>query len=405
MNDAVVTGIGVTAPNGVGAAAYWDATLRGVSGIRQISRFDAGAYPVRLAGEVPSLGDEARIPGKLLPQTDRVTRMALVAADLAFTDAGVDPRSLPEYSAGVATSCTSGGLEFGQGELAKLWGRGWEHVSAYMSFAWYYAVNAGQISIMNELRGPGGVLISEQTGGLDSLGFARRQVRKGTAMMVTGGIEATLCPYGVAILASARELSSSPDPERAYLPFDADAAGYVPGEGGAIFVVEDRERAEARGAWTYGSIAGYGAAFDPDTSSGCGLLRAARVALDDARVIVDDVDVVFADAAGTPALDEAECATLTALFGPRGVPVSVPKTMTGRLSSGGSALDVAAALLSMRDGVIPPAVHVRRDTVDARIDLIAGAPRRAALDVALVLSRGRGGFASAVVLSKGGGRR
>jgi minimal PKS chain-length factor (CLF/KS beta) len=400
VNETVVTGIGVTAPNGVGAPVYWDATLHGMSGIKRLSRFKADGYPVSLAGEVPPFGDEERIPSKLLPQTDRVTRMALVASDLAFADAGVDPDDLADYAAGVATSCTSGGLEFGQRELQKLWGKGWDHVSAYMSFAWYYAVNAGQISIRNGLCGPGGVVVSEQTGGLDSLAFARRQIRKGTALMVAGGVEGTLCPYGVAIQVASRELTESIEPSRAYLPFATDANGYVPGEGGALFIVEDRAAAEDRGAEIYGTVAGCGAAFDPEPGAYDGLVRAARAALDDAYVTTSDVDVVFADGAGIVELDQAECAALTTLFGPCGVPVSVPKTMTGRLSSGGSALDVAAALLSLRDNVIPAAVHVDPEAIDPRVDLVAGHPRQATLNTALVLARGRGGFASAVVLKR-----
>lgn len=397
---AVVTGIGIAAPNGVGINDHWDATLRGVSGIRPIDRFDARGYPITLAGQIPAFEAEERLPGRLMPQTDRVTRLALVAADLAFADAAVDPKEIPEYLMGVATASTSGGLEFGQRELQKLWGQGWEHVSAYMSFAWYYAVHAGQISIKNGMRGPGGVLVSEQAGGIDAMAFARRQIRKGTTVMATGGLDGTLCPYGMAIQAASRGLSPQRKPELAYLPFDKEASGYVPGEGGAILLVEDGAQARERGApQIYGAIAGYGAVFDPEPGGADGLRRAARVALADAGLTTADIDVVFADAAGLPESDRAEVDVLDGLFGPRGVPVAAPKTMCGRLLSGGAALDVASALLAMRDDVVPPAVHVREHLVDDRLDLVVGEPRSWHIDAALVLARGHGGFASAVVLT------
>ncbi|MEV4005014.1 ketosynthase chain-length factor [Actinomadura sp. NPDC049753] len=398
--QAVVTGIGVTAPNGIGAHDYWDAVRGGRSGIGPITRFDASGYPVALAGEIPECAAERDLPERLLPQSDRVTRLALVAAEQALLDAAVKPGDVPEYQMGVVTASTSGGLEFGQRELQKLWGSGWRDVSAYMSFAWYYAVHTGQISIQNGMRGPGGVLASEQSGGLDTLAFARRKIRSGTTMMVAGGVDGTLCPYGIAIQTASGELSPSADPGDAYRPFDAGAGGCVPGEGGAILLVEDRDDARRRGApQVYGAVAGHGAAFDPEPGCADGLYRAARTALDDAGAPAADVDVVFADAAGRRDLDDGEAAALARLFGPRAVPVTAPKSMTGRLLSGGAALDLATALLSLRDGVIPPTVGTRPGRADDRLDLVVDEPRPAELGTALVLARGRGGFASAAVLT------
>lgn len=399
--DVVVTGLGVTAPNGVGLDEYWGAVLRGESGLGPLRRFDPSGHGVAVAGEIPVCAAERELPERLLPQSDRTTRLALVAAGEALQDAAVKPGDMPEYAMGVVTASTSGGLEFGQRELQKLWGQGWEHVSAFMSFAWYYAVHTGQISIQNGMRGPGGVLASEQAGGLDVLSFTRRKIRAGTEVMVAGGVDGTLCPYGIAIQASSRELSPRGDPESAYLPFDRDGTGCVPGEGGAIVIAESRDGAEARGApHVYGAVAGWGAAFDPEPGCADGLLRAARAALADAALPATAVDAVLADAAGRPDLDAAEAAMLAELFGPRGVPVTAPKSMTGRLLSGGAALDIATALLALRDEVIPPTANVRGDRVDDRLDLVAGEPREAGLGTVLVLARGRGGFASAAVLTR-----
>ncbi|MFC5827900.1 ketosynthase chain-length factor [Nonomuraea insulae] len=392
---AVVTGLGVVAPNGLGAEAYWAATLEGRGGIGAVTRFDPRQYPARLAGEVPGFDPAAHLPGRLLPQTDHMTRLALVASDWALADAGLDPSAEPEYSVGVVTAAASGGFDFGHRELEKLWSRGPEHVSAYQSFAWFYAVNTGQISIRHGLRGPSGVLVTDQAGGLDAVAQARRQLRKGGRAVLTGGVDSALCPWGwVAQIAGGR-VSASDDPARAYLPFDAAAAGHVPGEGGAILLLEDAARTTAT---PYGEVAGYASGFDPPAHTGRPpvLRRVVEQALADAGE--SGVDVVFADGAAAPEADRVEAGVLTGLFGPYGVPVTVPKTMTGRLYSGGAALDLATALLALRDQVIPPTVNVTAPAPGLDLDLVTGKARPAALRTALVLARGHGGFTSAMVV-------
>ncbi|MFB7104379.1 MULTISPECIES: ketosynthase chain-length factor [Streptomyces] len=397
---AVVTGLGVVSPNGLGLEEYWRNTLAGRSAVREVTRFDASSYPSRLAGEIDGFEAGEHLPGRLLPQTDRMTRLALVSADWALADAGVEPDDLPDYAAGVITASHSGGFEFGQHELKALWSKGGQYVSAYQSFAWFYAVNSGQISIRNKLRGPSSVVVSDQAGGLDAVAQARRQVRKGTSLVVSGGVDASLCSWGWVAQQAGGRLTTRHDPERAYVPFDAEASGHVPGEGGALLVVEEAEHARRRGApRVYGEIAGHAATMDPRPGSdrAPGLRRAVELALADAGAAPGDVDVVFADAAAVPELDRIEAETLAEVFGPRGVPVTAPKTMTGRLYSGAAPLDLAAALLALRDGVIPPTVATRPAPSHA-LDLVTGAPRPARLRTALVLARGQGGFNSALVV-------
>ncbi|MEW2517556.1 ketosynthase chain-length factor [Actinacidiphila alni] len=396
----LVTGLGVVAPNGLGLEEYWAATLAGRSAIGRITRFDPTDYPSRLAGEISGFDAREYLPSRLLPQTDRMTQLALVGADWSLTDAGIDAAELPDYAAGVITASHSGGFEFGQNELKALWSKGGRYVSAYQSFAWFYAVNSGQISIRHGLRGPSSVVVSDQAGGLDALAQARRQIRKGTSVVVAGAVDASICSWGwVAQLAGGR-LATGDDAARAYLPFDEDARGHVPGEGGALLVVEDAGHARARGAQNvYGVLAGHAATMDPRPGSGRapGIERAVEEALRDAGIGPDEVDVVFADAAAIPELDRAEAEAITKTFGPHGVPVTAPKTMTGRLYSGAAPLDVAAALLSIRDGIIPPTVGSSpNDRYD--IDLVIGAPRPAPVRTALVLARGQGGFNSALVV-------
>jgi act minimal PKS chain-length factor (CLF/KS beta) len=395
----VVTGIGVAAPNGLGTERYWERTCAGVSGIRPVEHFDATSYRCRLAGEVPDFDAAAHLPSRLLPQTDHLTRLALVAADEALADAAVEQSEEDTFGHGVVTASSAGGFEFGQRELERFFGQGPEFMGAYMSFAWFYAVNTGQISIRHGLKGPGGVVVTDHAGGLDAIGHARRHVRRGTKLVVSGAVDGSVCPWGWVAQAANGQVSAGVDPATAYLPFDSRAAGYVPAEGGAILVLEDADAAADRGApHVYGEIAGYAATFDPPPASGRGstLRRAIDNALADADLPAAGIDVVFADAAAVPELDRVEADAIAAVFGERAVPVTAPKTMLGRMSSGAGALDVAAALLAIRDGVIPPTVNVRR--VGRHPIEIITAPRHIPLRTALVIARGHGGFNSALVV-------
>ncbi|MDQ0779126.1 act minimal PKS chain-length factor (CLF/KS beta) [Streptomyces aurantiacus] len=403
MNAAVVTGIGVVAPNGMNTEEYWNATLAARSGIGRITRFAPDGYRATLAGEIRGFDPAAHLPGRLVPQTDHSTRLSLVAADEAVRDAGLDTGELPEYGVGVVTANSAGGFEFGHQELDNLWRKGPEYVSAYQSFAWFYAVNTGQISIRHGLRGPGGVLVSDEAGGLDALAQARRLLRRGLSAVVTGAVDGSLCPWGWIAQTATGQLSAAEDPRLAYRPFDEEAAGFVPGEGGAMLVLEDEAAARKRGApGVRGRILGHAATFGPKPGTvppddATALRRAIELALADAGADARDIDAVFADAAGVPDLDRAEAAALTAVFGARELPVCVPKTLTGRLCAGAGPLDVATALLALRDGVLPPAVHTR-PSPRYGLSVVVGRPRELRMRAVLVVARGLGGFNSAMVV-------
>ncbi|SFQ64908.1 act minimal PKS chain-length factor (CLF/KS beta) [Amycolatopsis arida] len=399
-----VTGIGVLAPTGLSTAEHWDSVLAGKSGIGRITRFDPSGYPVQLAGELPGF-EKGTVPGRLVPQTDRWTHIGLTAAQQALADAGVDPARRPEYEMAVVTSSSSGGTEFGQHEMTKLYTGGPSHVGAYQSIAWFYAATTGQISILHGMRGPCGVVACEQAGGLESLRQAGRLLSQGIGLVVAGGTDGSLCPYGLTAQIANGMVSEATDPTKAYAPFDAEASGYLPGEGGAIFVLEDYDSALARGAPVYGTVAGYGAGFDPPPGSPRppALRRVIELALADAGIQAADIDVVFADAMGVPAADRAEARALTEVFGPHGTPVTAPKTLTGRLYGGGSSLDVATALLALRDDTVPATAATSQLAPGCEdLDIVLGEPRCRPLHTALVVARGYGGFTAAVVLRSSG---
>ena len=397
---ALITGVAAVAPNGGDTAAFWAATLSGVSGLRPISRFKADGYPVRVAGLIDGLNSADLCEDRLAVQTDRWTQLGLAAGERALADAGLVPAELPDYEMAVVTASSSGGNEFGQREIEALWSQGPRAVGPFQSIAWFYAATTGQLSIKNGMKGPCGVVVSEQAGGLDAIGKARRALRRDARVVVTGGTEAPIGPYALTCQIASGLLSPAADPERAYLPFDVEACGYVPGEGGAILIAERADSALARGVREpYGEIAGYASSFDPRPGTGRPptLRQAAEAALADAVAEPGDVDVVFADGAGLPGPDLAEAMALAELFGPFGVPVTVPKTLCGRLYAGGPPLDVVTALLAMRHGVIPPTYGIGELAPGCDIDLVRE-PRPGSIRTVLVLARGFDGFNAAVVL-------
>ncbi|WP_327344530.1 beta-ketoacyl synthase N-terminal-like domain-containing protein [Streptomyces europaeiscabiei] len=403
-----VTGIGVVAPNGTSTETFWKSTREGISVLDRVTREGCEHLPLRVAGEVRNFDPPSAVEERYLVQTDRFTHFAMAAADQALDDARLDrpETDAAPFSVGVVTAAGSGGGEFGQRELQQLWSKGSRFVGPYQSIAWFYAATTGQISIRRGFKGPCGVIASDEAGGLDALAHAARAVRRGTDVMVAGATEAPLAPYSVVCQLGYEELSTVADPDRAYRPFTAAACGFVPAEGGAMLVVEAEGTARERGAPVRALLAGHGATFTGASrweESRAGLAEAIRVALDEAGCAPEEIDVVFADALGVPAADRAEALAIADALGAHGtrVPVTAPKTAIGRGNGAAAVLDVAAAVLAMEHGVIPPTPNVFDVCHD--LDLVAVGARAAEPRTALVLSRGLMGSNSALVLRLGTG--
>ncbi|MGW4561300.1 ketosynthase chain-length factor [Streptomyces sp. NPDC004561] len=403
---AAVTGIGVVAPNGTSTDTFWKATQEGLSVLGRVTREGCEDLPLKVAGEVRAFDPAATIEERFLVQTDRFTHYAMAAADFALTDARLGPGDTADspYSIGVVTAAGSGGGEFGQRELQRLWGKGSRFVGPYQSIAWFYAASTGQVSIRRGFKGPCSVVASDEAGGLDALAHAARAVRRGTDVIVAGSTEAPLAPYSVVCQLGYEELSRVEDPARAYRPFTDQACGFVPAEGGAMLVVEAAGAAQERGADIRAVVAGHAATFTGASrwaESREGLAQAIRQALADAGCAPEEVDVVFADALGVPAADRAEALAIADALGGHGtrVPVTAPKTGTGRGYCAAPVLDTTAAVLAMEHGLIPPTPNVVDVCHD--LDLVTGRARAAELRTALVLSRGLMGSNSALVLRHG----
>jgi minimal PKS chain-length factor (CLF/KS beta) len=334
--------------------------------------------------------------------------MALAATQMALKDASFDPGHYTASRMGVVVATAFGGHELGEQEMQALWEKGPGFVGAYHSTTAFYAATAAHISIAHGIQGPVRVISAEGTGGLEALAQARRFIRRGADAVISGGTEAPLTPFALTAQALSGRLSHAQDPAAGYRPFDVGANGYVPGEGAAILLVEELEQARRRGVpQVYGEIAGHGASHDAHHHTGLApdagqLARAISLALADTGMNPEDVDAIFADAAGTLEGDMLEARAIMQVFGDRAsrVPVAAPKSMVGRLYAAGSALDAAAALLSIRDQCLPPIVNLSQPARGCNLDVVTNGARSVSANAALVNARGLGGFNSALLLRR-----
>jgi minimal PKS chain-length factor (CLF/KS beta) len=408
----VITGIGVVAPSGMSAAEHWATVTAGTNRLAPISFFDASGYPAGLAGEISDFDASDRVEGRLAVQTDRWTHLAFAATEQAIADAGLDLARLDPYDLSIVMASSSGGNDFGQRELQRLWALPARKVGAYQSIAWFYAATVGQLSIRHQAKGPSNVLASESAGGIDSLIHAARTVGRGTPVVLSGGIEAPLSPYALACQLRSNRLSTQTDPLLAYRPFDARASGYVPGEGGAVLIVEELEHALAREApRIWAEIAGWGATHDGRATSGGRAYghraagggdqyaRSMRLALERGGTEPGQVDLLIPDALGVPEYDRSEAAAIGGVFGRRGVPVTSHKSLVGRLYQGGSALDVATALLAMREQAVPGIAGLDQPADGCDLDFVRATAQRT-VDQVLVCARGFDGYNSSLLLRR-----
>jgi minimal PKS chain-length factor (CLF/KS beta) len=405
--NAVITGMGVVTPAGMGVADFWQGMVSGQSFISPITKFDPARFSSRVAGSVQNFDPADFLDPRIIVQTDRWTQFDLACARQAIADAGVSIQDEEPKKIGAVFAAGTGGNEYGQQQLHVCGAQGPKYVSVYLSIAWFYAASIGQVSISNKIRGYGRNICAEAAGGLIALGHAAKVIANKTCEVVmVGGCEAPLTPYTFASHQASGLLSSEEGPYP-YRPFDATRSGPVAGEGGAGFCVESREHAQRRDAHVYSEIAGGGQSFDgvvtrEPASDGKAYARAISQALQTARLAPEDIDWIICDALGTQDGDISEAKALQSVFGDAlaTIPASAPKSMIGRLFNGGSTVDVACALLGMQEDTILPTVGFAQPDVRCPLDCVPNEPRTKRVRHVLVGARGFGGFNSALVLRR-----
>ncbi len=406
---AVVTGLGVLAPNGNDPVAFWDALTNGRSGIGPITRFDTSGQKVTIAGEVKGFDPEASLGRKEVRRNDPFVHYGVHAATQAFANSGLDMDRLRPERVGVIFGSGIGGISTLEDQHTVLTERGPGRLSPFFVPMIISDMAAGMISIKLGARGPNYTTVSACASAAHAIGEAGRKIQYGDAdVMVTGGSEAAVTPLSVAGFAAARALASrNGEPERASRPFDADRNGFVLGEGAGALVLEEYEHARRRGAEIYGVFRGLGFTADAYhitemAPGGEGGARAMRLALEDARLEPGAIGYVNAHGTSTVVGDPQETAALKTVFGDRvrGLAVSSTKSMTGHLLGAAGAIESIACLLAIRHGVLPPTINY--DTPDPACDLdyVANEAREVRVDGVMSNSFGFGGHNAALVFSR-----
>ena len=418
MRRVVVTGLGLVTPLGGDVETTWANIIAGKSGATRITRFDPTDYACQVACEVkppehewgfdPSL----RVDHKVQRQVDPFIIYGLDAAGQAIEDAGLTDMSEEErFRAGVSIGSGIGGLPGIEAESLVLHEKGPRRVSPHFVHGRLINLISGQVSIKYGLMGPNHAVVTACSTGAHSIGDAARMIAMDDAdVMLAGGSEDALCPLGIAGFAQARALSTNfnDEPTRASRPYDKDRDGFVMGEGAGVVVLEEYERAKARGAKIYAEVVGYGLAGDAyhvtaPHPEGSGAYRTMEMALRKAGLSPSDIDYINAHGTSTPLGDELELGAVRRLFGNaiETVSMSSTKSAIGHLLGGAGAVESIFCILAMRDQVAPPTLNLDNPSEGCEgVDLVPYEAKPRQIRAVLNNSFGFGGTNASLVMKQ-----
>ncbi len=406
-NRVVITGMGVIAPNGIGLKPFWKSLLEGKSGIGPITLFDASNFKSRIAGEVKNFDPFDYIEADLKPKRmARHTQFAYAAAMMALEDGGLNFKDLPSGGPipiviGVSTSA----LDVIERVFHEVNGPGPDRVSPSALGASKPQAPANVIAHRIGACANAATVSSACPSGLDAIAFAAAMIRSGEAdIAIAGGSDAPITPLAMAsFIASGLSSRRNSEPETASRPFDLSRDSGVISEGAGILILENLERAEARGRTPYLEISGYGTQRDLDEKKpASGLEFSMGLALANAGYAPAEIDYISAYGPGHPLLDAIEVEIIKRVFGPRAylLPVSSIKGVTGNALAAGGPFQVIACALSIRDQMLPPTANYEVADPACDLDCVPNLARKVKLNSALVNVRGLGGSASTMVLSR-----
>jgi beta-ketoacyl-acyl-carrier-protein synthase II len=409
MRRVVVTGLGAVTPLGLDAQSTWDAAVAGRSGVDWIRSFDASDYPVRIASEVKGFEPEAVVGPKDARRLERNVVLAVAAAREAWADAGV--AGVDPARAGILVGSAIGGVVgiLEQDEVRR--DRGHNRVSPWFLPNVLVDSATGQIAIDLGLRGPNYAPVSACATGSHAVGEGAETIRRGDAdVVLAGGTEACMHPLILAGFCAMRGLvAEEEDPTLASRPFDATRAGFVMGEGACVMVLEELERAAARGARIYAEVLGYGTSNDahhmaqPDPES-IGVAEMMRSALTRSGVEPEQVGYINAHGTSTPYNDKAETQAIKSVFGDHAysLAVSSTKSVFGHLFGAAGAVEAMMCVRALYHGVLPPTINYRNADPECDLDYVPNEARSVQVDVALSNAMGLGGHNACVLLGRGG---
>ncbi len=404
----VITGIGVITPIGKDLASFWDSLKNGRSGIDRISSFDTTDLDCKIAGQVKDFDAASYFNNpKDVRRTDRFTQFAMAAAKMAMADSGIDLEKVDRTRFGTIVGSGIGGLQTLCDQHTILMNKGPKRISPFMIPMMISNMASGLVSMEFGLGGPNFSTTSACATSCHAIGEAWRMIQHGEAdIILCGGSEATVVPIGMAGFSAMKALSTRNDePQRASRPFDKDRDGFVMGEGGGILVIEELEHAKARGARIYAEIAGYGLSADAyhmtsPLPEGEGAARCMQMALEKSGIKPEEVDYVNAHGTSTGLGDVCETKAIKAVFGDHaknGLMVSSTKSMTGHLLGAAGVVEMAACVLALTQGIVPPTINLDDPDPECDLDYVPKVAREKKVRVALNNSFGFGGHNATLI--------
>jgi len=409
----VITGMGAVSPNGVGNANFTSSLLAGRSGVRRITRFDASDLPMQIAGEVPDFEELAWVDAHERKHLSRSVPLALAASTEALQMAGIETSGMPlnqQRQIGVVLGTGGGAQDFSEENYRLYFAGKAKQASLFSIPSGTMGTMSSEISMRFGLRGMSHVVTTGCTSSTDALGYALRQIQFGfIPVLLAGGVDTPIAPGIMKGFALMRIMTSSWNhaPERASRPFSADRDGFVLAEGAWMFVLEDLDHAQARGAHILAEVAGYGStceAFHRVRLQECGEepARAIEIAMHDAGVDSRNIDYVSLHGTSTQLNDRIETKALKLALGDRArsVPMSSVKSEIGHPQGASGAAGVAATLVAMNCGRLPPTINLERPDPECDLDYIPTPGRKASIEHAVCNCIAFGSKNSALVLRK-----
>jgi 3-oxoacyl-[acyl-carrier-protein] synthase II len=409
MRRVVITGIGLVSPLGCGNAKNWDALVNGRSGIGPITRFDASAMPVRIAGEVKDFNPEDFIDKKEIKKMDLFIQYSLAAAQFAMEDSGLAVTEENAERVGVLVGAGLGGLPTIERYHSAFLEGGYKKISPFFIPMLIINLAPGHISIKYGAKGPNISSVSACATATHSIGDAYHIIKRGDAdAMIAGGTESTVTPLGIGGFAVMKALSDrNDDPQAASRPFEKNRNGFIMGEGAGIVILEEYEAARKRGAKIYAEVVGYGLTGDAyhltaPAPGGEGAARCMKMALANAGVNPEQVGYINAHGTSTPMNDLYETMAIKTVFGNYAdkVNISSTKSMTGHLLGAAGGIEAVFCCMAMEKSVIPPTINYEEPDPECDLDYTPNTAREAGIEYAMSNNFGFGGTNASLLFKK-----
>jgi len=403
----VVTGIGAITPIGITGRELWEGVRAERSAVRSLTRFDPSIFRSHMAAEVSDFVASEHLESKRAKRLDRFGHFSVVAAKQALEDAAIDLATEDRDRIGSMMGSALGGVAFAEDQLGGFLTQGLRAVEPMLALTVFGGASSCNIAIEFGVRGPNSTNAMSCASGTIAVGDAFRQIRDGYAdVMISGGAEAPLSPLCYGAFALIRAMSTrNDDPGSASRPFDRDRDGFVMGEGSAVLILEERDRAIARGAQIYAEILGYGLTNDahhmtaplPDGSQAA---RSISLALQDAAITAGEIGYVNAHGSSTPLNDPTETLAIKRVLGDHAyrIPVSSTKGYYGHALGASGAIEAAICALALKHGWVPPTVNLRTPDESCDLDYVPATGRAAEFECVLSNSFGFGGINAALVM-------